>query len=63
MIDSLNPVGEFYVKLLQALRMVIRQLQGAFKTLLKGIKTAFHLTLGMGRELHLMRKMQNSIFG
>jgi hypothetical protein len=56
-------VGQFGVKLLQAVRLVIGQLQGAFKTLLEAVKTAFHLTFGMGRELHLMQRMQNSIFG
>src|SRR3984893_12123659 len=49
MIDSLNPVGELCVKLLQALRMVIRQFQRAFKTLLERVKTSFHLTLAPSR--------------
>src|SRR5271157_664864 len=49
MIDSLNPMCKFCVKLLQAVRMVIGQLQGAFKTLLKCVKTAFHLPLAPGR--------------
>ncbi len=62
MIDSLNPVGELCVKLLQALRMVIRQFQRAFKTLLERVKTSFDLTLGMDRELHSMQRIQNNIF-
>jgi hypothetical protein len=45
MIDSLNPVGEFCVKFFEALRTIIRQIQSAFKTLLKCVKTSFYLTL------------------
>jgi len=44
MVDGLDPVGELLVKFFQALRPVARQLQGALKALLKGLKTALYLT-------------------
>jgi hypothetical protein len=42
-------MGQFFIKLFQAVCLVIGQLQGAFKTLLKRVKTSFHLTLAKGR--------------
>ena len=48
MIDSLDPVGELCVQILEALRTVIWQLQSAFKALLKCMKTAFDLTFAPG---------------
>jgi hypothetical protein len=53
MIDRLNPVGQFFVKIFQAVRLVIGQLQSAFKTLLERVKTA--------SEARINRKYRNSL--
>jgi hypothetical protein len=55
-------VGELLVKFFQALRPVTRQLQGALKAPLEGIKAAFYLPFGMGRKLHPMQQIQHGSF-